>query len=107
MITLSTDCLLFQMSNGESVAFSSDMISVELIGDTAQSLDPELVKQAAKAVFHYFKHELGCQTVTLGEFAAALEKLPECEAPPIDMRVFNPECWRFNCCSEGKLIWSS
>jgi len=75
MITLSADCLLFQMSNGESVPFSSDMISVELMGDTVQWLDPDLVKQAAKAVFHYFKHELGRQSVTTGDFAAALEKV--------------------------------
>jgi len=75
MITLSADCLLFQMSNGESVPFSSDMISVELMGETAQWLDSELVKQAAKAVFHYFRHELGRQSVTIGDFAAALEKV--------------------------------
>lgn len=75
MITLSADCLLFQLSNGESVPFSVDMISVELMGDTAQWLDPELVKQAAKAVFHYFKHELGRQCVSTGDFAAALEKV--------------------------------
>lgn len=75
MITLSADCLLFQMPDGESVPFSADMISVDLMGDVGQWLDPELVKQAAKAVFHYFKHELGRQSVTTGDFAAALEKV--------------------------------
>lgn len=75
MITLSEDCLLFQLANGESVPFSADMISVELMGDTAQWLDSELVKQAAKAVFHYFKHELGRRSVTTEDFAASLEKV--------------------------------
>lgn len=75
MITLSADCLMFQLSNGESVPFSADMISVEVLGETAQWLDSEIVKQAAKAVFHYFKHELGRQCVTTDDFAAALEKV--------------------------------
>jgi hypothetical protein len=100
MITLSADCLLFQMSNGESVPFSADMISVELIGDTAQSLDPELVKQAAKAVFHYFKHELGRQSVTTVDFAAALEKvlrgfkLTSVAPPAVVNRVLESDLWQ-------------
>ena len=75
MITLASDCLLFQMAGGESVPFSADMISVELSGDSAGAFDPEFVKHATNAVFHYFKHELGRQTVTVGEFAGALEKV--------------------------------
>ena len=75
MITLSSDCLLFQLSNGESIPFSADMISVELIGNLGQWLDPDLVKQAAKAVFHYFKHELGRHSVTADDFAATLERV--------------------------------
>src|SRR5205085_2070549 len=33
MILLASDCLLFQMTSGESVPFSAEMISVELVGD--------------------------------------------------------------------------
>jgi hypothetical protein len=75
MITLAWDCLLFQLASGESVPFSADMISVELSGDSAGAFDPEFVKHATNAVFHYFKHELGRQTITVGEFAGALEKV--------------------------------
>src|SRR5437660_11022626 len=75
MIALATDYLVFQMATGESVPFSADAISDELMGDGDSTYDPELVGHAANAVFHYFKHELGYQTVTLGEFAAALEKV--------------------------------
>lgn len=75
MITLASDCLLFQMANGESVPFSAEMISVELSGDTAQWLDQEFVTHAAKAVFHYFRAELGRQSVTVAEFAEAMEKV--------------------------------
>lgn len=73
MITLASDCLVFQLASGENVPFSSDMISVELMGGPAKWFDPELVQDAAKAVFHYFKFEKARQSVTVGEFAEALE----------------------------------
>lgn len=75
MIALSADCLVFEMANGESAPFSSDMISIELMGNTSKWLDQEFVTHAAKAVFHYFKEDLGRQTVTMAEFAEALEKV--------------------------------
>ena len=75
MIALAYDCLLFQTSNGESIPFSAEMISVELTGDGIGSFDPEFLKHAASAVFHYFKHDLKRVTVTVGEFAGALEKV--------------------------------
>ena len=74
MIALHSDYLLFQLNNGESVPCSADMISVEIIGETGHHLDPEMLQHAAASVFHYFKHELDCQTVTIGEFSLALEK---------------------------------
>jgi hypothetical protein len=75
MIALAYDCLLFQTSSGESIPFSAEMISVELTGDGIGTFDPEFLKHAASAVFHYFKHDLGRMTVTVGEFAGALEKV--------------------------------
>jgi hypothetical protein len=75
MITLASDCLLFEMAAGQSIPYSADMVSVELKGDTAELFDSEFVQDATNAVFHYFKHELGRQTVSLGEFAGALEKV--------------------------------
>lgn len=83
MITLAADCLLFELANGQSVPFSAEMVSVELEGDTELWFDAEFVRHAAKAVFHYFKEELGRQTVTIGEFTGALEKV---------MRGFKPAC---------------
>jgi hypothetical protein len=75
MITLAKDCLLFHLSNGETVPFSAEMISVELTGESARWFDPEVASHAAKAVFHYFKRELGRQSVTAEEFASAMEKV--------------------------------
>ena len=75
MIALASDCLLFQLASGESVPLSAEMISIELMGGTAEWFDSEFVRHAANAVFHYFKQDLDRQTVTVGEFAGALEKV--------------------------------
>ncbi len=75
MITLAADCLVFKLASGENVPFSSDMISVELAGNTSQWFDQDFVHDATKAVFHYFKHEQGRETVSVGEFAEALERV--------------------------------
>jgi len=75
MIALDSDCLIFQMANGENIPCSADMVAVELAGDTGALFDPDFVQEATKAVFHYFKHELARQTVSAGEFAGALEKV--------------------------------
>lgn len=75
MIALASECLTFRLTNGESVPYSADMLSVELVGETGRLFDEEFVNQAAKAVFHYFKHELGRHAVSVGEFAEALEKV--------------------------------
>jgi len=74
MIWLGSEYLMFQMPSGESVAFSSDAIAVEIVDEAGGELDENMVKHAANAVYHYFKHELGRQTVTVQEFAQAMEK---------------------------------
>jgi hypothetical protein len=75
MIQLKTDCLIFQTSDGEQVPCSAEWVTLELIGDGAQLVDPEVVRHASAAVLHYFKHELDRQFVSVAEFAAALEKV--------------------------------
>jgi hypothetical protein len=75
MITLSSDCLLFEIAGGESVPLSAEMISVDVSGDSSGLFSDEFMRQATKAVFHYFRAELGRQTVSMAEFAEALEKV--------------------------------
>jgi hypothetical protein len=75
MIALQSGCLLFQLASGESVPCSAEMISVELTGNAGGVLDPEVLRHATASVFHYFKNELERQSVTVGEFAMALEKV--------------------------------
>jgi hypothetical protein len=74
MIALHNNCLLFQLATGESVPCSAEMISVEVIGDS-HWLEPDVLRHAAASVFHYFKNELARETVTVGEFSVALEKV--------------------------------
>src|SRR5258706_13474150 len=81
MILLGYDYLIFEMSTGENIPFSAEMISIEMVGESGQTLDPETVQHAAAGVFHYFKHDLGRLSVTVGEFTLALEKV---------LRGFNP-----------------
>jgi hypothetical protein len=75
MIALATDHLIFQLTNGESIPCSAGMITIEIVGNTEGLIDPEMLRHAAASVFHYFKAELKRDSVTVGEFALALEKV--------------------------------
>jgi hypothetical protein len=75
MILLADECLVFHDAKGEGVPYSAEMISVEIMGETASMFDPEFLKHAAAAVFHYFRNELGRDSVTIAEFSLALEKV--------------------------------
>jgi hypothetical protein len=75
MIALNSNCLMFQLANGESVPCSTETICVEIIGSPESRIDPETLRHAAASVFHYFKHDLERETVTVGEFASALERV--------------------------------
>jgi hypothetical protein len=67
--------LIFQTSDGEHIPCSAEWITLELMGEGAGWVDPEVVHNASAAVLHYFKHELNRDFVSVGEFAVALEKV--------------------------------
>lgn len=73
MIRLRSDCLEFELSNGEKVPCSAQSVTVELIGPALEMLEPHIVENAAAAVLHYFRVELEKESVTLSEFTSALE----------------------------------
>lgn len=75
MIALHSDCLLLELPDGQTLPCSAEMISIEVSAEIAAALDPELLRHATASVFHYFKNDLTRQTVTLGEFVEALEKV--------------------------------
>ena len=74
MILRQTECLVFCLSTGETLPLWPDMISVQLTGETAEVIEPEIIRESVAAVFHYFKHELGRRSVTAREFSEALKK---------------------------------
>ena len=74
MTQLKSDCLIFQTNCGQQVPCSAEWVTLELIGDTASLVDPDLIRHASAAVLYYFKHELHRQFVSVAEFAAALER---------------------------------
>ena len=74
MILLRPDCLVFKTAAGEQVPCSAHEVSVELIGDSAKSVDKDLILNAAAGVLHYFKVEKGQDTVSVGEFSEALDR---------------------------------
>ena len=73
MIRLRSDCLEFELSNGEKVPVSAQTVTVELMGSALDMLEPHIVENAAAAVLHYFRVEQQKQSVTLSEFTSALE----------------------------------
>ena len=75
MILLSDNCIVFQTASGESIPHTAESISVEVLGDAANLFDQEFVKHAAAAVFHYYRDELGRETVSVAEFSLSLEKV--------------------------------
>ncbi len=75
MIELKTDCLIFRTSDGDQIPCSAEWVTFELMGDDSQLVDPEVVRHASVAVLHYFKHELQRESVSVGEFAIALQKV--------------------------------
>ena len=72
MIQLRPDCLLFETPGGEAIPCSAELITVNLVGEAADLLDPDLVQNAARAVLHYFKVERGQSFVSVQEFSRTL-----------------------------------
>ena len=72
MIQLRPDCLIFKTNDGDQIPCSAEWVSLELMGDNAFDIDPEVIRNAAAAVLHYFKYELDQEFVSVGEFAEAL-----------------------------------
>ncbi|HYE30513.1 MAG TPA: hypothetical protein VEH27_03730 [Methylomirabilota bacterium] len=75
MILLHPDYLIFETSDGDAIPCSAEEVTLELMGDSAQHLDMDTVREAAAAVVHYFRHDLQKDHVSVAEFAAALEKV--------------------------------
>jgi hypothetical protein len=75
VIQLHCDYLVVKHADGHGIPCSAENVTIELIGESAGLLDPELIRDAAVAVLHYFRHELDRTSVSVGEFTEALERV--------------------------------
>lgn len=75
MILLRPDCLVFETKQGLRSPRSAFDVTVELVGDQVEMLGDTFLRQAAEAVLHFFKDELGRTSVSVKEFSLALEKV--------------------------------
>ena len=75
MMQLNPDYLVFKTAAGENIPCSAELVAIELMGDAINLVDPEMIRNAAAAVLHYFKTELGQHSVSVGEFSLALERV--------------------------------
>lgn len=75
MIQLHNHSLVFETADGDLIPCDAEEVTIELIGEAVQQLDPNLVRQAATAVLHYFRNEREQEVVTIREFTHALEEV--------------------------------
>src|SRR2546423_11310984 len=99
MILLRHDCLVFKTMDGECIRCSSEEVTLEIIGDAIGLLDENVIKEASAGVLHYFKSELGKTTVTIAEFAGALERALRALGLNVQNSAVQPaaspnSCWR-------------
>lgn len=75
MIALHPDCLLVAQTDGGYLPCSAEQLTLEVTSGSAGLLDSEILKHAAAAVLHYFREELGRNTITVAEFSAMLARV--------------------------------
>lgn len=75
MIQLHRDCLLLQTLSGDFIPCSAELFTIQLVDTEGSNVDPEVIRHATAAVLHYFKHDLGRQSISVAEFANALEQV--------------------------------
>ena len=75
MIQLKPNCLVLKTAGGEQIPCEAEWATHEWVGELGLDLEPDIVQNASAAVLHYFKHELNRNTVSVDEFADALEKV--------------------------------
>jgi hypothetical protein len=73
MTPLPSDSLVFKLVGDEMIPCTGQAVSFALAGDGASVVSEHVFQEAAAAVLHYFRQELGRTRVSVGEFSAALE----------------------------------
>ena len=75
MIQLNPDCVLVELDNGKALPCSVELLTVEMLGQEASWIDPEILQNICDAVMLYLKEEMGKGSVPFYEFAHVLEEV--------------------------------
>lgn len=75
MTPLPDDSLVFKLAGHDTIPCAATQIQFEVAGEAAGLVDAELLKNAAAAVLHYFRTEEHRVSVSVEEFAAAMERV--------------------------------
>lgn len=75
MIELRRDCIWLAQDGGEAIPCSVEDLTFEVVGGAGTNVDPDVLRNAAAGVLHFFKAEQGKVRITLGEFAEALGRV--------------------------------
>lgn len=75
MIQLNPDCVVLELESGNTLPCSVELMTVELLGETASWIDPEILRNINQAVILYLRDELGKHLVSFQEFSEVLEQV--------------------------------
>ncbi len=75
MIQLNPNCVVLELQGGNTLPCSVELMTVELLGESASWIDPEILKNINQAVILYLRDELGKHLVSFHEFAEVLEQV--------------------------------
>ncbi len=73
MTPLPSGSLVFKLIGQDLIPCTEQAVCFELAGEGASLVSEHIFQEAAAAVLHYFRNELGRTAVTVGEFSTALE----------------------------------
>ena len=73
MIQLNPDCVMVELENGKALPCSVELLTVEMLGEKASWMDPEILQNICEAVMLYLRDELGKGSVPFHEFAQVLK----------------------------------
>lgn len=75
MIQLNPDCIMMELEGGNALPCSVEIMTVELLGENASWMDPEILQNICQAVILYLRDELGKESVSFHEFTRVLEEV--------------------------------
>jgi hypothetical protein len=73
MTPLPSSSLVFELTGEEKIPCTGQAVCFELAGEGASMVSEDVFQEAAAAVLHYFREELGRASVSAQEFSMALE----------------------------------